>query len=932
MCFRKAIAFIFINLCMHHLVVAQQFGGTPFSTKWQQINTDTVRILFPQGLDSTAQRIASLVHYLQKNYSHSIGDTIRKIDIVLQKDITLSNAYVALGPYRSEFYLMPPQNAFELGAQDWAGNLAIHEFRHVQQFSNFRKGLSKAMYFLFGEDGQALANAAAIPNWFFEGDAVYNETMLSQQGRGRLPLFLNGFKSLFLADHQYNYLQLRNGSFKNYIPDHYPLGYMLVAYGREKYGDDFWRNVTANAVKFKPLFYPLQGSVKKYSGISFTQFANDAFYFYRHKWEQENRGQINWITSPEKGNVTDYKYPYITEDSVLIVLKKSFHQLPAFYKINHQVEQKIGVQSIANDDYYSFNGHTIIYAAFEADVRWGNRNYSVIKILDINKGKEQTITHKTTYFSPDISHNGKLIVAVAQKPNQLCDIDLLNLEGKKIQSLVSNSSLVYSYPKFAANDHFIFVIVRDAAGQMELRQLEIKSGESKVLIPFGNRIMGFPVVKGDTILYACSEQGKDGINAFVVTENKRYSVASYPTGLYQAGLNSSNQLIAVAFTANGYRLAEIKAKWDTIDNGDTLTSLYLNKPFRIAANNTIATGSTKHYTVKKYARLTSPFNFHSWRPSINDPDYSFIVYGENVLNTLQSQLYYTYNRNEQFSKIGYNAVYGGWYLQPVLGISETFQRNAPVNADTIAYWNELITSSGLQLPLNFSGGKQYRYLSLSGSYNTDNVHWTGLSKELFRDIHFKYASFKLQYTGQIQKALQHIYPHWAQTLLLEYRTITNKYSASQFLASGNIYLPGISTNHSIVLNAAFQGRDTMRQYNFTNSFPFSRGYIGLNFPRMWKLGINYHFTVSYPDWGLSSVVYFQRIRANVFYDDVTVKSLREESNMRYRSLGAEVYFDTKWWNQQPVTIGIRYSRLIDYINTNQKSNQWEIILPINLLN
>ena len=930
--FRITFACFIFTICTLQQAAAQQFGGTPSAVKWRQINTDTVRIIFPRGLDSTAQRIAALTHYQQHTYSHTMGDTLRKISIVLQKDITLSNAYVALGPYRSEFYLMPPQNAFELGAQDWPGNLAIHEFRHVQQYSNFRKGLSKAMYFLFGEDGQALANAAAIPNWFFEGDAVYNETLLSEQGRGRLTLFLNSYKSLYVAGHQYNYMKLRNGSFKNYIPDHYPLGYMLVAYGREKYGDDFWRHVTADAVKFTPLFYPMQAAVKKYTGISFTQFTNEAFAYYRKQWEKETKEQVRWITSPVTNSVTDYKYPYLAEDGSLIVLKKSYSQRPSFYTISNNIEHKIAVQSIANDDYYSYNAHTIIYAAYEPDARWGNRDYSVIKLLNINTGAEQTITHKTKYFSPDISHDGKRIVAVAFKPDQHCDVDLLDIDGKKIRSLVSNSTLVYSYPKFAADDHSVFMMVRDAAGRMELRQLVLSSGETNVLVPFSNHIIGFPVIKGDTILYTCSERGRDEINAFVLTEHKRYSVASYTTGLYQAVISPSNQLISSAFSADGFRLAAIKAQWDPIRDGDTLKGLYLARPFGNIANTTLASRVRGNYAVKNYSRFTSPFNFHSWRPSINDPDYSFIVYGENVLNTLQSQLYYTYNRNEQYSKLGYNAVYGGWYLQPVIGISETFQRNARVNTDTIAYWNELIASAGLQLPLNFSGGKQYRYLSLSGSFNTDNVHWTGLSKDLFRDIHFNYAAFSLQYTGQIQKAVQHIYPHWAQTLLIQYRTITHNYTASQFLASGSIYLPGISNNHSIVLNAAYQGRDTLRQYNFTNSFPFSRGYIGLNFPRMWKLGINYHFPLAYPDWGFVNMIYFQRIRANLFYDDATGKSLRSGSQFRFRSTGAELYFDTKWWNQQPVTIGIRYSRLIDHSNTGQQPNQWEIILPINLLN
>ncbi|MEK7198552.1 MAG: hypothetical protein AAB212_01335, partial [Bacteroidota bacterium] len=116
---------------------------------------------------------------------------------MLQDQTLFSNAYVGLAPYRSEFYLTPPQNAFTLGAIRWTDNLAVHEFRHVQQYSNFNKGLSRLASFFLGEQGRAVANAAAIPDWFFEGDAVFNETKLTRQGRGTLPLFLSSYQSLY---------------------------------------------------------------------------------------------------------------------------------------------------------------------------------------------------------------------------------------------------------------------------------------------------------------------------------------------------------------------------------------------------------------------------------------------------------------------------------------------------------------------------------------------------------------------------------------------------------------------------------------------------------------------------------------------------------------------------------------------------------------
>ena len=213
------LSFCFLN--------AQEFGGNPPSIKWKQISTDTVRVIFPVGMDSAAQRVSSIVHFLSAK-NNSLGTKVKKINIVLQNQSTVANAYVGLGPYRSEFFLTPSFNNFEIGSIPWAEDLASHEYRHVQQFSNFRVGLSKLMYYLAGDDGLSLAINAAVPDWFYEGDAVYNETVHSKQGRGRIPFFTNQYKSLWLDNKQYSWMKLRNGSLKDYVPNHYHLGYLMV--------------------------------------------------------------------------------------------------------------------------------------------------------------------------------------------------------------------------------------------------------------------------------------------------------------------------------------------------------------------------------------------------------------------------------------------------------------------------------------------------------------------------------------------------------------------------------------------------------------------------------------------------------------------------------------------------------------------------------
>src|SRR5262245_25114915 len=120
---------------------SQIFGGNPPSIKWKQISSDSARIIFPEGLDSTAQRVAAIVHYLAAKKPHSLGNETHKINIVLQNQSTIGNGYVGLGPYRSEFFLTPVLNNFSEGSISWPDQLGIHEYRHVQQFNNFRNGL-----------------------------------------------------------------------------------------------------------------------------------------------------------------------------------------------------------------------------------------------------------------------------------------------------------------------------------------------------------------------------------------------------------------------------------------------------------------------------------------------------------------------------------------------------------------------------------------------------------------------------------------------------------------------------------------------------------------------------------------------------------------------------------------------------------------------
>ncbi len=926
------VCFLFITT----FSFAQQFSGTPANIHWKQIKTDTARIIYPEGEDSLAQRVAALIHFQQRTFSPTIGAEVHRINIVLRNELTYFNGYVGLGPFRSEYYLTTPQNAFEVGAQSVTDLLSIHEYRHVEQYNNFRKGFSKIAYNLFGQDGQALANDASIPNWFFEGDAVYNETLLSNQGRGRLPLFFNGYKAMFYEGRRYSYMKLRNGSYKSYVPDHYPLGYMLVSYGRERYGDDFWKTVTDRAVRFKPLLYPLQGSVKAASGVPFRQFVNDGFSFYQQQWEAQKQTNVSWITEKQKRNVTNYRYPYFDGDGCIIVLKESYKTLPCFYRIDtNGTEKKIALQNITNDNYFSYNNGKIVYAIYQPDARWGYREYSVIKLVDVVTKLQQTITSKSRYFSPDISHDGKEIAAVSLSPQQHSTLDILNLKGEKTASLTNNENEIYSYPKFSFDDKNIYFMVRKTNGEMSLQQWSFKTLQTTVLLPFANRIIGFPQVQGDTVLYTCSNNGRDEIWAYVSSQQKHYRLANYQTGLYGA-IIKNKRVVASVFTSSGYRLGTFTPQWQSVDlDADTLIGLYVKKPFNTSANQTLMdVPASKNYPSQPYSRLSNPFNFHSLQPNYSNPVFSLTLYGENILNTIQNQIYYNYNQNENYNQIGYTITYGVSYIQPFIDVSEIFGRSTFNSRGDKFSYNELNGIAGLQLPYNLSGGNQYRYLTATAAFGFDNPQFTGAAKQVAKNFTNGYLQTQLLYAGEKQQALQNIYPHWAQSLLVQYRKLTSNPSADQFLVRGSLYLPGFSTNHSIVLDGAyqtqtFQHSNNLFNYSLPNNFPFARGYSSPDFPNMYKAGINYHLPLAYPDFGVANLIYIKRLRANLFYDYARIEGNVNNHHYQYdfRSAGTEIFIDTRWWNEQDITLGLRYSRLIDYKTTGSQPNQWTLILP-----
>jgi hypothetical protein len=280
-------------------------------------------------------------------------------------------------------------------------------------------------------------------------------------------------------------------------------------------------------------------------------------------------------------------------------------------------------------------------------------------------------------------------------------------------------------------------------------------------------------------------------------------------------------------------------------------------------------------------------------------------------------------------------VYGALFPYLSAGLNYTVDRRGRYHGKTV-YWNELEPQAGINVPLNLSKGRSLTFLNVGSSYVYNQSSFKGAYKDTLGRVSYSYVNNFFSFSNQMQNAKQNIFPHFAQTLSLGYKRAISHFEGSQFVANANLYLPGFLTNHNIVLNGAYLKKDTVGQLNFSSGFPFSRGYISENLHEMIKWGVNYHLPLIYPDAGFANIIYFLRVRANLFYDDTYVNDFYtngKDFTANFRSTGGEIYFDTKWWNEAPVTFGIRYSYLLDNdLFGGTGKNRWELILPVNIFN
>ena len=888
-------------------------GQDPGSTKWRQINSENFRLIYPQQFEDKAHQFINILEYSRKYVPVSLGVKVPKMPVVLHAQDITANAFSVWAPRRLELYTAPPQSTY---SQPWLEQLAIHEFRHSAQLSSMNTGITKVMGYVLGEQVAAAVLGLYLPMWFIEGDAVSIETGLSKSGRGRVPSFNMEIRAQIMDNGHYTYDKSVNGSYRNYIPDHYMLGYEMVARAREiKSNADVWANTLHFVGRNPYLPWAFNRGLKRSLGMTKEALFVNTMDDLKQKWNRKNTfNREENIVSPEKRSFTRYKFPHYLNDSTWVAERTSIDDISRFVIIHRNGKEKNVVTpglfssdniSLSGSDHTSVMGsnkpgsitadnldiltNRLYWTEKQIDSRWQNRSYSIIKYANLNTGKWATLTHKSRYFSPSVSPDGKLLVVTEVSETNKYSIVLVDSHtGELNKTVISSDEDLYITPKWAKDSKSIYCVVMNEQGK-QLVQINIQTGATQSLIEPSFYEISNPRSFGSYVFFNGTYTGIDNIFVLNVKTKKIYQVTDARFGAMDVEVSpDGKRLVYSDYNSMGHRIAEIPFRpesWKEYDvspenKPEGLFSAMLSQQEGAIVNSD--NSPKKEYVSKPYHKLTHSLNLHSWSPFYFNPtNYNLgsgiSLMSQDVLSTMFIAAQYQFKDVNGFGRssatISYQALYPVFDFSVEKGRNTGTIINRTDNIEKQYNYNETVFSGAVKLPLKFTSGPtnfgvepmiktslKNMIPDLSSPLESPHGSLTTLEYHLYSYVYRKY--------GQRDLA-----PKWGlvNSLLYGSTPFGGIQSGTIFAVEETLFLPGILHHDGFRIYMGYQDRKKSTG-SFGNAIFFPRGNPTPSPKNEVSLSFNYKLPLFYPDLSLGPIAYVKRVKANFFYD-TTLKNV-----------------------------------------------------------
>lgn len=636
---------LLVFLLLFPLSLSAQFyvtGDDPGKLKWNFIDTESYRVIYPQGADSLARvygrKLEKYKIPVSRTSGYVTGEGDGKIMPVVMHAFNDANGSVAWAPKRMDLFTVP--SAYDPEPMPWSTMLSVHESRHVSQMQFGLTERQKPGKWFLGQGWNIVAFLLYPGTANVEGDAVVMETALTPSGRGRTADFLNYYWVAFDQGDFRGWFKWRYVSQLRYSPTYYALGYMTVGGFRYLYNHPYFMSDGLHMVAAHPgklgCLYDISKEVtgKKWEGM--WQEVSRSMY---GLWKADAEKRAPYIPServlPESERYTDYT-DLLAVGPDLYTVKDGHVHTASLVRIDSTGKEHFisSYAPVASAPKWDENSGRLYWSESVQDRRWTLKSDSKIRYMKDGRGAKKTFRNKEVLYNPVVREDG--LSAVSYHADGHSSLSFLEgRNGKTVENIPAPDSLQLVEAASIGDRIYVTAISENGYGIYSYDDC----GWDYILSPQPVMIKDFKSY-GDELIFACD---RTGVNELYHLDpqngdlrqktSTRYGAADYTYSTDGSTLYYSSQ------TLMGKHIFRTSVD-DLLDRKVRFDSLYRYPIAERMKEQEIAAAKAQGYetsvTVKdeevkisqpqRYRKLPHMFNLHTWFPAYVSVD--------NIMNNL----------------------------------------------------------------------------------------------------------------------------------------------------------------------------------------------------------------------------------------------------------------------------------------------------------
>ena len=618
-------------------------GDDPGRLRWNFIDTESYRVIYPQGADSLAFTYArKLEKYkipVSRSSGYVTGQGDGKIMPVVIHAYNDANGSVAWAPKRMDMFAVP--SAYDPEPFPWSTMLSVHESRHVTQMQFGLTEKQKPGKWFLGEGWNIVTFLLYPGTAKTEGDAVVAETALTPSGRGRMADFLNYFWVAFDQGDHRDWFDWRYVSQKNFSPTYYALGYLTIGGFRYVYDYPEFVSEGLHMSATHPIRVGcLYDICKKVTGNKWEDMWQEVSGAMHDIWKSDADRRGPYIpyerVLPESFRYTDYSGNLIVGTD-LYTVKQGHTDAPTLVRIDSTgTEHRVRSFAYATSGLrYDADAGRIYWSENIPDERWSLKSGSAVRYID-SDGKTHTVRKDQLLYNPAIS-SGKAAV-VRYHIEGLSTLEILDKEeGKTETSIAAPDSLQLVETAWLGDNVYMTAISENGYG---IYAADIKDGKiRKIVGPQPIMIKDFGTYENE-LIFACDRTGVHELYHFNPSSGELRQRTSTRYGAYDFQYSEDGKYLYFSSqTIKGKHL--FRTPTDSLFNRTVrFDSLYRYPIAEKMTEQEKSLACTQGYAdavtlneedvavaePRRYRKVPHMFNLHTWFPAYVSVD--------NIMNNL----------------------------------------------------------------------------------------------------------------------------------------------------------------------------------------------------------------------------------------------------------------------------------------------------------